>query len=266
MPEISDEFIDVDFTKDPNYVFGDKGDFCFGDYGSYESAVPTLSESQINEAIERMNAEQTGGEWLVSRIFDQKREGACTSDAIGQGHEVKQADQFGINMVVHVSAISLYKRIARSASSGSAPSDGIDELAKRGILPLDSPENRTRFGSAVMPNTGFNIPFPADWEDTAARFLLREWYAVKTVDGLMTALCHRDPVIVGREGHAICYIAPKVVGGRWAVAYANSWGAWGAAMGSHDYGFGVDTLAQVKKSAKYAFVLRSVRSPVLESA
>lgn len=264
--DIDDQFIDVDFEKDPNYVFGDLGDFCFGNYSSYEAAVPVLSTTTINEVIEKMEAEQSGGEWLVSRIYNQLREGSCTAQAIGQADEVKQAEQFGIDNVIPMSAMSLYKRIARSASGGSAPSDGMRELSERGILPLDTPENRTRFGSAVMPNTGFNTPFPADWEDTAQRFASREWHAVKTTEGLMTALCNRDPVIVGREGHAICYVTPKIVQGRWAVAYANSWGKWGMGMGSHEYGFGVDTLAQVKKSAKYAFVLRSVRGPQLESA
>lgn len=261
MPDIDDQFIDVDFTKDPNYVFGDLGDFCFGSYDDYERAVPSLSESEINACIERMEADKTGGEWLVPEVKDQKREGACTSDAIAHACQSKQAEQFGVDNVILVSAISLYKRIARSASSGSAPSDGIRELESRGILPLDNAANRTRFGSAVMPNTGFNTPFPADWEDTAKQFVLREWYAVRTVEGLMTALCNRDPVVVGREGHAICYVTPKIVSGRWAVAYVNSWGKWGMSMGAHEYGFGVDTLSQVQKSAKYAFVLRSVRTP-----
>lgn len=266
MPEISDEFVDVDFTKDPNFVFGDLGDFVFGDYSAYENAVPPLTEAQINEQIERIAAGEPGATWLVKWILNQLREGSCTSQAIAQADMVKQAEQFGLDKVVAMSAISLYKRIARSASSGSAPSDGMDELAKRGILPLDTPENRTRFGSAVMPNTGFNVPFPADWENTAKLFTAHEWHAVKTLEGLMTALCNRDPVVVGREGHAICYLEPTLYNGRWAAIYANSWGKWGQAAGTHEYGFGVDTLAQVKKSAKYAFVLRSVRSPALEAA
>jgi len=266
VPDIDDQFIDVDFEKDPNYVFGDLGDFVFGDYSDYASVVKELTEKEINEAIERIQAEDTGGEWLVKEIKNQKREGSCTAQAIAHAHQSKQAEQYGLDKVILISSMSLYKRIARSASSGSAPSDGMRELESRGILPLDTPENRTQFGSAVMPNVGFNSPFPADWEETAKRFSSMEWHAVKTINGLMTALCNRDPVVVGREGHAICDTTPLNVSGRWGVAYANSWGQWGQGMGAHDYGFGVDTLAQVKKSAKYAFVLRSVRSPILEAA
>lgn len=266
MPDIDDQFVDVDFTKDPHYVFGDLGDFAFADYTAYEDAVPVLTANEINAVIERIQGGEPGGTWLVKWILNQSREGSCTAQAISQSHQVKQADQFGFDRVIAMSAISLYKRIARSASSGSVPSDGMRELETRGILPLDTPENRTLFKSAVMPNTGFNVPFPAEWEDTARLFTSHEWHSVRTVEGLMSALCNRDPVVVGREGHAICYVEPTIVNGRWAVIYANSWGEWGQGFGVHEHGFGVDSLAQVKKSAQYAFVLRSVRSPVLEAA
>lgn len=264
--DYDDQFIDVDFEKDPRYVFGDLGSPCWGNFTSYESAVPVLSDSEINAAIEKMEAENSGGEWLVSRIYNQKSEGSCVSNACAQANEVTQAQQFGLDKVIHLSAMSLYKRIGRSASSGAVVSDGLEEMQSRGILPLDNPENRTRFGSAVMENTGFSKPFPADWESTAIKFSLAEYHTVETPAGLMTALCNRDPVVIGREGHSICYVKPMIVDGRWGVGYANSWGKWGVGMGSHDSGFGIDTLSQLKKSARYAFVVRSVNSPNLSEA
>ena len=267
MPDYDDQFIDVPFDRQPEYTFGDKGAPCWSTLTDYESSVPVLTTKQINEAIERMEDEGTGAEWLVSRIYDQKNEGSCVANACAQANEVTQAKQFGLDNVIHLSAMSLYKRIGRSASSGAVVSDGLEEMQSRGILPLDNPENRTRFGSAVMENTGFRNPFPADWEQTAMLLILAEYHTVKTPEGLMTALCNRDPCIIGREGHSICYVKPLIVSGRWGVGYANSWSKnWGLGMGSHSGGFGIDTLSQLKKSAKYAFVVRSVKNPNLGAA
>ena len=267
MPEYDDKYIDVDFEKQPEFVFGDLGDFHFGDYPDYESAVPILTDKQINEAIEQMEAEESGAEYLVSRIYDQGREGSCVANACCQANEIIQAKQFGIDNVVHLAAMSLYKRIGRSPSSGAVVSDGLKEMEKRGVLPLDTPENRTRFGSAVMENTGFRNPFPADWEPTGILFGSKEWHTVKTVNGLMTGLVNRDPVIVGREGHSICLAKPTISDKSWAAGYPNSWSLrWGMAMGNMTGGFGIDTMSQLKKSAKYAFVLRSVNNPNLGAA
>jgi hypothetical protein len=258
--EIDDKYIDVDFTKDPRYTFGDRGAFHFGDYPVYEDAVPVLSTAEINAAIEE--SQGSTADFLVSRIYDQKNEGSCVANACCQAHEISQARQYGLNNVIHLSAMSLYKRISRGAQAGAVVSDGLEELKQRGALPLDNPENRTKFGSAVMPNTGWNTPFPADWERVANMFCGVEYHVVKTPNGLMTALCNRHPVIVGREGHSLAYVRPMNVQGRWAAGYVNSWSEnWGMGMGSFQSGFGIDTMSQVAKSAQYAFVLRSVDTP-----
>lgn len=254
---INDEFVDVPFEKQPEFVMGDLGPgvvMC----SAYEDAVPVLSRSQIMAETEKIAADGGGLERLVTRIFNQGREGACVSDACGQADELAQAIQFGKENVTPVSAISLYKRIGRSASSGAMVSDGLEELVKRGILPLDTPANRAKFGEHVMPNTGFNTPFPAGWEATAKKFAAVEYHVVRTTDGLLTALCNQHPVVVGREGHSICYVRPMIKNGRLVVAYVNSWGEWGAGLGDFKYGFGFDTESQFTKSAGWAFVLRSV--------
>jgi hypothetical protein len=130
-------------------------------------------------------------------------------------------------------------------------SDGLKEMKSRGILPLDNEANRTKY-QHVMPNTGFRTAYPSGWETTAAMFKGVEAYAVTSVNGLMTALCRHEPVVVGRQGHSICYVRPMKKNGRWVAKYANSWGDWG------DEGYGYDTLSQIKQSARWAFVLRSV--------
>lgn len=258
-----ERFIDVRFDKQPEFVKGCLPESNFAAFGSYEDLVPTLSWNQIDAAIEAMDAGDDGLEWMVSRIYDQRQEGSCVANATCQAAEVLQAIQVGLDKVIPLSAISLYKRIGRSPSSGAMVSDGLDELGKRGALPLDTPDNRARFGNAVMPNTGFFTPFPSGWEETAAKFAGHEYYAVRTTVGLFSALCRRQPVVVGREGHSIVYLRPRRQGNSRTVDYANSWGRWGFGAGGFESGFGRDTARQVEKSAQYCFVLRSVNTPAL---
>lgn len=256
MSDIDDKFLDLDFTIDPNYVFGDLGAAVFASAGpSYEDLYGTLSDAEIRAEIEKIDAEGGGADRLVTRIFNQGREGSCVANACSQAVQIVQARQSGKANVVQLSAISLYKRIGRSPSSGAMVSDGLDELTKRGILPLDTPENRTRFGDAVMPPTGFYTKFPNNWEATAKLFAGCESYVIRSVEGIMTALCNQHPVVVGRQGHSICYTRPMIKNGRRVVKYANSWGEWG------DNGFGYDSESQIRASAGWAFALRTVVRP-----
>lgn len=264
MPEISDEFINVQFDEQPEYTFGDMGAPSLEVFSSYESVTPVMTNDEIDRAIEKMDEQDDGLEWMVQRIFDQKQEGSCVANACAQAHQIIQAKQFGPDRVIDLSAISLYKQIGRTAASGAMVSDGLEVICSKGILPLDTPKNRELFGSAVMPNTGFKERYPADWELTAQRFAGAEYHTAKTVNGLMTALCNRDPVIVGREGHSIVLVRPTHHKGNWATKYPNSWReTWGFALGNMSGGFGMDTISQIKKSAQYCFVLRSVNSPAL---
>jgi hypothetical protein len=254
--EIDPEFLDVDFPLQPQFVFGDLGlPFC-GSYGeSYEDRYGTLSDAEINQAIEAMDAAGGGADQLVSRIYNQQQEGSCVANATSQAHEIIQAKQFGIERVVHLSAISLYKRIGRSPSSGAMVSDGWAEMKSRGILPLDNEANRAKFGGIVMPNTGFHTRYPDGWETVAKQFAGLEATIIRSVAGIFTALCNQDPVVVGRQGHSICYTRPMRKGNKRVVKYANSWGNWG------DGGFGYDSESQIKQSAGWAFALRSVTVP-----
>lgn len=251
-----DDFLDVDFEKDPKYVFGNLGMGFLGEAGVYEDVFGALSDAEIDEVIEKMEAEGGGADRLVTRIYNQKSEGSCVANACSQALEIIQALQFGKENVVHLSAISLYKRIGRSPSSGAMVSDGLKEITSRGVLPLDDEKNRARFGDHCMPNTGFRTPMPSGWESTAKNFSAVESYVVRSVSGLLTALCNQHPVVVGRQGHSICYCRPMRRSGRRVVKYANSWGNWG------DNGYGYDSESQIRQSANWAFALRSAAVPV----
>lgn len=257
--DIDDRYIDVDFLTDPRYTFGDLGAACFDAGPFYEDVVPVIPRSEWPALAEKCDAEGTGIEQLVTRIYDQKSEGSCVANACSQAHEIIQAKQHGRDAVVPLSAISLYKRIGRSPGSGAMVSDGLEEMSTRGILPLDTPENRTKFGDCVMPNTGFYTAYPAGWNAVAAMFKGFERLVIRSFEGLVTAGFNGHSSVVGRQGHSICYTRATFKSGRLLMPYPNSWSmGWGQAFGQMGGGFGFDSESQIKMSAGWAFALRAV--------
>lgn len=253
MTDIDDRFIDVVFEDEPQYVFGNLGARMFGACASFGDSIGIIPESEWRGHIERMDAENSGIDQLVTRIYDQKQEGSCVANACSQAIEILQAAQFGKENVTHLSAMSLYKRIGRSPSSGAMVDDGLEESASRGVLPLDNPENRAKFGDAVMPNTGWSNRFPDGWEATAKRFRVTEWFVLRSVAELVTAGIKGHPIVVGRAGHSICYCRPMYRNGQLVFKYVNSWSENWA-----DKGFGYDSISMIRQSASWAFAARSV--------
>lgn len=173
---------------------------------------------------------------LVAKIKNQKNEGSCASNAAAQCVEIVHNFTLGLDNWVELSAMSLYRRVGRSAQSGSTISDNLRELRDRGILPVDSPANKARF-KHVHPATGFNVRLPSGWEETAILFALLEWFDVRSWDGLQSALHYSMPVLYGRAGHAIAGVDPALDDrGNELIDYANSWDKnWG------DNGHGYDS-------------------------
>lgn len=263
MTDIDPRFIDVDLAEEAKrrgiaagYIDPAKEMFA----GRYEDAVNIIPESQWRDQVQAIEAANAGVERLVTRIYDQRSEGSCVANACSQAHECLQALQFGKDKVVPLSAISLYKRIGRSPGSGAMVSDGMEEMRDRGILPLDTPENRTRF-KHVMPATGFFTPFPSGWEETGKLFRLHEYFIGRTVNELMTAGILGHPAIIGRRGHSICYLRPTWRS-NWLYGYANSWNiSWGSPWGDLAGGFGFDSMGNIRSSAGYAVIARSAIVP-----
>jgi len=254
---IIDQFLDVDFTRDPNYV---KGYDSLGDvsmYGAYEDfASAMIPESEWKDRVAEMDAASSGGDALVTRIYNQGREGSCVANACCQSHEMLQALQFGKDNVTALSAISVYQFIGRSPSSGAMVSDGLKRMADYGACPLSDTKNKARFGTVVMDNTGFYQRRPEGWEGIAKQFRVDEWVVVRSLAGMMSALLNRKPVVVGRQGHSIAYARPMYRSGSLVARYVNSWAAsWG------DAGFGYDTLRQMQMSSGWAFAPLSVVVP-----
>lgn len=250
------QFLDVDFTRDPHYTKGYDTVGEIGLFGAYEDfGSEMIPESEWKDRVAEMDRDESGCDSLVTRIYNQGREGSCVANACAQSHEIMQAAQLGKANVTALSAISLYKRIGRSPGSGAMVSDGLKESKDRGILPLDNAANREHYGGAVMPPTGFYEKFPAGWEATALNFRVDEWVVIRSLEGMLSALLNRKPVVVGRQSHSICYCRPMYRSGSLISKYANSWGNWG------DNGFGYDTLRQMSMSAGWAFAPLSIVIP-----
>lgn len=252
--------VDVDFTQQPQYVAGFNG---YGDQlrmmGRYEDTVNIIPESQWRQLYEDRKLKGVAMRKLVTRIMDQGQEGSCVGNQCTQAHQVLQAKELGLDRVTQLSAISLYKRIGSSAGSGAYIGDAMDEAMGDGILPLDTPENRARFGDKVMPHTGFREPFPSDWKTTGKQFKFLEAKRGHSRAEMFTALFNFHPVGVGRAGHSIMYADP-IWDNDWFIDYINSWSPnWG------DEGIGRDSTRLINQSAGEFIVYYSINTVAYEA-
>jgi hypothetical protein len=255
--DIDDRYVDVDFSKDPLFVHGCTGPGDLDSFDDFAKAYAPLSRSQIIAEAEKTAAEKAGNAQLIVEVKNQRSEGSCVGNAATQGLQVLMARRFGKDRVTLLSAIATYKQIGRSPSSGANVGDSMRKLQLVGTLPLDNEKNKAEFGDQVMPATGYHTRFPPNWENTAKLFRLGEVTVVRDFESLLTALLCGHVVVVGREGHSILYLDVILRNGRLYVLYVNSWGQWGQAAGDFEYGFGLDTENQIRKSAGWAYAMRT---------
>jgi len=264
---INPAFIDVPLDEEAEklgipkgYMDDGRADKC----RSFADAEPLIPESQWRPTYELIKAANEGkGAFtsnLITRIFSQLNEGSCVGNAWLQFIQTMFARQFGKENVVQMSAISGYKQIGFSSNSGANIGDALERGIDTGALPLDTPENRVKFGKHVMPHTGFRTPFPDGWKDTAKHFRFDEFFLIRNRVELFSALLRGFPVLVGRAGHSILYL-DLVWDDKWLVRYVNSWGEWGGPAGDFQSGFGYDSSRLFDSSARYAWTARSVVIP-----
>lgn len=259
--EIDDRFVDVAFDKQPEFTGGCNGAGDLNLFSSFESSQPMLTQAQALDEIAKVQASGGGMERLVVEVKNQRSEGSCVGNASTAGLQLLEALLFGRDLVTILSAIATYKQIGSSPGSGAMVSDSMTALQRVGTLPLDTPANRAKYGEHVMPATGFYTKFPTGWKETAKKFRIAEVTVIRSMEGLWTALLSGIPVVVGREGHSILYLGIVVKNGRMYFLYLNSWGQWGQAAGHMPYGFGFDTENQARKSAGWAYGIRSIVDP-----
>lgn len=269
MAIINPSFIDVHFPDQPQFNYGCAAPSLARVRAcgpSYEEELGIIPRDEWGDRVRAIDDSDTGMDWLVAYILDQGNEGSCVGNAEVAGLMVLDASENGQEYVTQLSAISAYKQIGSSPNSGAMVDDAMEAALATGVLPLDTPANRAKYGNFVMPATGFYSSFPQNWKKQAANFRLAETFVVRSVDGIISALLRGHPVQVGRSGHSILYLRPMFRNRQYGsfnsllVKYVNSWGQWGDAGGIHQYGFGYDSLGLIQESAYWAFAFRGLCS------
>jgi len=209
-----------------------------------EDQLTEIPEADWPELIEQ----QRSMEWLVWEVLNQKSTNSCTANATAQGIETicnRQAKQ-----QIPLSQASIYKMINGGRDAGSSIDDALEQIATDGALPADTAENKARFAH-TFPRLDWRASLPDGWRETAGLFKGLEWFDIGGARGLVTAVLLGHPVVTGRDGHALCYLAVvRLPDGSFALVYVNSWGQWGVAGGSMSYGFGRDSLARVDRGIR----------------
>lgn len=265
---INPQFVDCDFRTFPQYVMGEvhpspQAMKSYMDSATaYEDRVTMILRSDWQTLANDTQQAKSGLEYLITNIKNQGQEGSCVGNAETQGVEVRWNFQLGLAFAIPLSPISAYKLIGSSPMSGAMVSDALEAGKQIGILPLNTLENIARFGAdACMPATGYYTKFPPKHKETAKSFRIQEYNIIRTFEGLVTSLLRGEPVIVGRNGHSILYVGVLFIDGKIYFLYVNSWGKWGMGAGNFTYGFGLDSESVGRKSAGWAFSIRSVLVP-----
>ncbi len=228
--------------------------------GEFEASFPLIPRSEWREiAAERKRGLKT----LIKGRRNQGREGSCVGNGATRSQEYQEAINYGPTRRIPLSAMSLYKRIGRSASSGAVISDALEAMKTHGVLPLDTPEAvrifTAEFGHPprhTHPATGFHQPLPRDWEETGRLLAIDEYWQIRSIEGFVTALWSNFAVVYGRSRHCICGVDWIESGGKEYIEYDNSWGAsWG------NEGFGYDELRWLERQPIYGwFAVRTSRA------
>jgi hypothetical protein len=253
---IDRRFIDVDFPAADSNLCGalliDEQRLPCGASGEFETKIKLLPRNEWDERIEG----QAAADLLDPYIRDQGREGACVGNGTAAMFDRMQMLQSG--SIVRTSAMSLYRRIGRTASSGAYLGDALEEMRTRGILPVDSEENRQRF-KHVHPATGFSrkLPDGDKWQETAKLFRIVEYWSINSFEGLVTAILDDGlGVVYARDQHCICGWRIVKDNGTYYVKYKNSWGNWG------DGGYGYDSERKLRGTQYGWFAARTITARI----
>lgn len=258
------KFMDVDFRREslrkqkstghlPNVA--KPGTF----RGIFEEAESIIPSSEWNDRINERDATYSWPSELITWVCDQDGEGSCVSNATTKQHEVIQARQFGMDQVVRLSPVSLYKETGSSPGSGSTLDDNISVISSRGVLPLDTAENKARF-SATFPHNGFYTKYPSGYLNVCKLFTDHEYYDITSMEGFMTALLKGFPVLYARQGHCILGVRVFLQGSKRIWGYCNSWGNWGDRLNQNiSYGMGYDSESLIRSCAYGSVALRSIK-------
>ena len=253
------QFIDCDVMPNGMQARGclPRDDKCGSDWPVFEDQFDIYPREDWPELIEQ----NTSLREVVQRIYNQRQEGSCASNATCQAMEIAWRQTLGPAAYVAFSPISIYRWVANGPNDGSVISHNLRQLRDVGALPLTDEASKASLQRMGLPqihtleHTGYYQSFPDGWKTTAGYFQCVEWYDIESFDGIISALLDDFPVVYGRSGHAICGVAPYQDGRTFGIEYANSWGDWG------DNGYGRDTESKISRAVKSygAWALRAVK-------
>ncbi len=197
-----------------------------------------IDKSEWPDRIEEMDQQGGGLERFIIHIYNQGREGTCTSQQESQKGNVVDCMQFGPDEVVLRSPISIYMQVAPGPGTGSSVGENLVQTRTVGALPLADSATNEEIKHA-MSSTGYKrSKYKDGWEEHASMLRSDEYFEIDTSAGFVTALFNGWPVGYGRQGHSILALRPVMRNGTVYVMYVNSWGEWGAVInGRKAYGF-----------------------------
>jgi hypothetical protein len=236
----------------------------------YEASQTVYPESEWPDRIAAIDASGGWMEQYIREILNQGREPSCVYNAAAQAMHIVQAKQWGVENVRLLSPISGYRYNGSPRSGSSVPGAAV-WMESTGLLPRkDDPRVVADIAAGHYqhshPATGYSVTPPGGWKDTARCFRSHEWLKINTVAGFITAEINGEPIVGGRDGHALCQIRPLIDGRTVSSMYVNSWGAWGSSMAIHGgktvKGFGFDSRRKIEAMvSRGAWALRSVVRP-----
>lgn len=216
---------------------GDKFGSQFASFANDQEVIPRSQWDALLDAYDYALAEQ-----YVAKIKRQTL-GSCASHSSTSCCEYLRNKAVGASNCVLLSPLSVFKFVG-SRNGGSTLDANMRQISQVGVLPLDTPENREKYGEHVWPENQWSGNLPSGWQETAKLFRFTEWNEIGSFDEFFSALLQWKPVYYGRAGHAIYGVRPMKKDGQYVIKYANSWGNWG------DAGFGYDTERYVSGSIR----------------
>ena len=196
---------------------------------------------------------------VVRRVYGQGSLGQCSVSSSVGAWFAKAILQFGHACLPPdgLSSLLMYQELVRSPNQGIAIDTALRHFQQHGTLPLDTRANRAWLEAHgidprhVAPENQWGWRPPRDIDSTREHFRLDRIEDCPSVEGMVGACAENDPVVYGRQVHAIVliwFLAQVNRSGRVSLwfDYLNSWAVWGSPLGPDkdhhiQYGRGRDT-------------------------
>lgn len=209
------DHIDIDLTVPPPGMGKGLIEMPESELAVFKASMPTLRAAVgagvmlprnrwKDKALERMANRQRRDDSTFTE--NQGAPSSCTGMAAAKAAEITRRRRFGLQYEVRFSGLGLYTQILGvTRDSGATIKQAMDVLCNVGPLPLDTPENKARFGAHTYPMNAWGHPLPQGFQSTANLFRGDKFAVVRGLDEIYSAAANDYVVLVGRDGHCIPY-------------------------------------------------------------